>query len=59
MAALRVLEASKDARGRTIRVVKLLAPRGLRRTPAEVPSEVDEHDAAPRTAGEPMPGSYV
>ena len=48
-----------DAQGRRLRVVKLLAPRHLVRTKAECPAVVDEFEAAPRKAGEAMPGSYV
>jgi len=59
MAALQLLERSHDAKGRSLRVVKVLAPRNLVRAPSECPEDVDECEAVERCEGESMPGSYV
>ncbi|BEV71996.1 MULTISPECIES: agmatine deiminase [unclassified Paludibacterium] len=57
-AAYAVLSKAVDAKGRRIRVHKMIAPGPLYYTPQEV-AGVETGDAVPRLAGERMAASYV
>lgn len=55
-AALRVLESSKDARGRHFEIIRLPLPPPLHYEASEVPTA---HGAAGREAGQRLAASYV
>jgi len=57
--ALKFLEASTDARGRTLKVVKVHAPRNLIRTKEECEGLATVDGTAPRSEGDLLPGSYI
>ncbi|HET7900130.1 MAG TPA: agmatine deiminase [Candidatus Nanopelagicales bacterium] len=57
--ALAILEKETDARGRPLRVVKLLQPGPLRMTAEEADGVDRVPGSQPRTAGERLAGSYV
>ena len=59
LAALQVLEASRDARGRTIDVVKIAQPGPILITSDEAAGVDSIEGTLPRTAGDRLAGSYV